>query len=168
MTPYDELEETVARMPRAFLLTAHPGPPARASLVELAHDKRLDFAPGEVRRVEHQRSATTGTRYHPVHLEDGRQFALTGFGFAFAPAFHSTGPLPDCPATASFADYHRLFRHLSHLVSDHHEGHLQEALQCLMILLAFLDGARALGLEVGEEECALEPLLKKLEAQGAL
>jgi hypothetical protein len=33
----------------------------------------------------------------------------------------------------------------------------------LMVLLAYLDGARAMGLEVGEEERALDSLLKRLE-----
>ena len=55
---------------------------------------------------------------------------------------------------------------LSHLVDDHHDGHEREALQVFMVLLAFLDGARALGMDVGSQERRLEGILKALEDRG--
>lgn len=139
---------------------------APVTLVETEYDKRLTFAWGQVVRVEEARIPQLDSKYLRVLLDDGRSFAVAGMGFVFAPSFASTGPLEECPPTACFADFWRLEGHLEHLVTDHHEGHEREALQVLMVLLAFLDGARAVGLEVGDEERSLDEILKKLEARG--
>lgn len=139
-------------------------PTAPISLLEIEQDKRLSFAWGQVSRVEEARSPQTGSKYLRVLLDDGRSFALAGAGIVFAPSFASTGPLPECPTTASFTDFQRLKKHLDHLVTDHHDEHEREALQVLMVLLAFLDGARAIGLDVSEEERELDGILKRLES----
>ena len=135
---------------------------APITLVEIEYDKRLDFAWGEIALVEEARIPQLESKYLRVLLEDGRSFAVAGMGFVFAPSFASTGPLPDCPETACFADFYKLKAHLDHLVSE--ENREKEALQVLMVLLAYLDGARAVGLDVGEEERHLEESLKLLEA----
>lgn len=133
---------------------------APITLVEIEFDKRLTFAWGEIAAVEEARIPQLDSRYLRVLLEDGRTFAVAGVGFVFAPSFASTGPLPECPETACFADFHKLKAHLEHLVGEERNA---EALQVLMVLLAYLDGARAMGLDVGEEERTLEPLLERLE-----
>lgn len=145
------------------LIEEAKSPTAPVTLLEIEQDKRLSFAWGQVTRVEEDRSPQTGSKYIRVLLDDGRSFALAAAGIVFAPSFASTGPLPECPATASFTDFQRLRRHLDHLVTDHHDEHEREALQVLMVLLAFLDGARALGLDVSEEERDLDRILKQLE-----
>jgi hypothetical protein len=61
-------------------------------------------------------------------------------------------------------DFEKLYAHLLHLADDEHEGHQREALQTMMVLIAFLDGARALGLQVEREERRLDAQLRKLEA----
>jgi hypothetical protein len=44
------------------------------------------------------------------------------------------------------------------------EGHRAEALQLVMALIALLDGARAVGLDVGREEREVNALLERLDA----
>lgn len=161
------LAEFLERQRLAFTVVEDPkNPAAPITIVESFSKKTLSFSYGQVERVEEARSPQTQTRYLRVMLDDGRAFALAGVGIVFSPSFTSTGPLPECPPTASFRDFEKLFRHLSHVVDEHHDGHELEALQVFNVLLAFLDGARALGLDVGPEERRLEGVLEKLEAAG--
>ena len=163
----DVLAEFLERQRIAFLVVEDPkNPSAPITVIENFSKKSLTFAYPEVVRVEEARSPQTQTRYLRVALADGRAFALAGLGIVFAPSFASTGPLAECPPTASFRDFEKLFGHLSHVIDEHHEGHEAESLQVLLVLLAFLDGARAIGIDVGEEERRLEPILEKLEALG--
>ena len=159
------LREWVARHPRAFELV-EPSPHGPATLLELASGKSLTLELGALVAVEQARDAVRGGSYLRIALADGRTFALAGVGIVFAPSFVSTGDLPDCPAAACFMDFEKVFHHLTHLVDDPHEGHEGEALHTLMILLSFLDGARAIGLDVGEEERRVEAKLERLEAMG--
>ena len=74
--------------------------------------------------------------------------------------------MPDCPPAACFSDFEKLFRHAEHLLDERHvEEHAREALQTVMVLLAFLEGARLAGLEVTEEERELQAVFEKLEAK---
>ena len=136
------------------------------TLVERDTERRLRFALAEVTFAEEGRSVDTGRRFLRVGLEDGRTFALSALGIIWAPVFVSTGPVADCPGAATFRDFDKLRRHLDHLVHDHHDGHEREALQVFMVLLAFVDGARAIGFDVSPEERALEVILKRLEDLG--
>ena len=152
------LEDWVLRHRMAFAL-------ADGGLIVERHSGKT-LALGPIAALEEDRDPIRGGSYLRVFLEDGRHLALTGIGFAFAPSFVNTGPVPDCPPVASFFDYEKIDRHLAHLAGDAHEGHEREALQTLMILIAYLDGARAVGLDVGPEERALEKRLEQLEARG--
>lgn len=162
------VREYLERQRMAFTVVEDPkSSTAPVTVIETLSGKALSFSFGQIAAAEEARHPETRSRYVRVHLDDGRNFALTGMGFVFAPVLTATGPLAECPATASFADYEKLSGHLSHLVEDHHEGHEREALQVLMVLLAFVDGARAIGLEVSEEERALEQVLRRLEGMGS-
>ena len=136
------------------------------TLLEVECGKQLTFSWQHVVQAQERRTPSTGSKYIQVLLEDGRNFSVSGVGLVFAPDFKSTGPLGECPATMCFRDFARLQRHLDHLITDDHEGHEAEALQVFMVLLASLDGARAIGLSVDQEERALESRLKQLEALG--
>ncbi len=161
------LAEFLERQRLAFTVVEDPkNPNAPITVIENFSKKTLTFSYGQVVSVQEARSPQTQTRYVRVKLDDERAFALAGVGIVFAPSFASTGPLPECPPTASFRDFEKLYRHVSHVVDEHHEGHELEALQVFNVLLAFLDGARAIGLDVGEEERRLESILEKLEAAG--
>lgn len=163
----DVLAEYLERQRMAFDVVEDPkNPNAPITVIESFSKKTLTFSYAQVVRVEEARSPQTQTRYLRVRLDDEREFALSGVGIVFAPSFVSTGPVAECPPTASFRDFEKLFRHLSHVVDEHHDGHEAEALQVFMVLLAFLDGARAIAIDVGDEERRLEPILEKLEALG--
>jgi hypothetical protein len=135
-------------------------------ILERSSGKVLSFAPGAVTDLEEDRDPVRGGRYLRIRLDDGRNFAMAGMGFVFAPSFVSTGPVSDCPSTACMMDFQKLFHHLSHLVDEVEQGRDQEAMQVIMILLAYLDGARALGLDIGSEEEKLERQLARLEDRG--
>jgi hypothetical protein len=138
-------------------------PTAPITVIERLSGKSIRFAWGAILEAEHAKNAESGSPYLRVALDDGRKFALSNIGVVFAPSFLATGPVPDCPATASWVDFDKLFRHLEHLSQDNHEEHEREAVQVLMVLLAFLEGARLAGFEVDEEERELQAILEKLE-----
>ena len=164
---FEKLKVWVTRHRMSFGLVEDPkSTTAPCTLIEKPSGKNLSFSPGELVGLEEDRDSVRGGSYLRVTLADGRHFALAGIGFAFAPSFASTGPLPDCPPVGSFADFGKLHRHLTHLVSEHHEEQPREALQTLMVCLAFLDGAREIGLEVGPEERMIERQLQALEERG--
>jgi hypothetical protein len=102
--------------------------------------------------------------YLVLVFHDGRQVALADVGFAFAPSIASTGPLPDLPQTFCFRDFRHLSQGIEGLLEE--EGRESEALQAVLLAIALLDGARAVGFEVGREERALEGLLRRLEERG--
>lgn len=139
------------------------------TIVERNSGKSISFNPGAILQTEEARDSIRGGKYLRVALDDGRNFALAGMGFVFAPSFVSTGIIPDCPPTACMMDFDKLFRHLCHLIEDVDNGRDKEAMQVIMILLAYLDGARALGLDISREEGRLEKQLEILEkAKGTL
>ena len=66
-------------------------------------------------------------------------------------------------------DFDKLFRHLCYLVEDVETDRGPEAMRVIMVLLAYLDGARALGLDIAREEARVEKQLTLLEkAKGPL
>ena len=139
------------------------------TILEHGSGKTLSFNPGAVVQIEEARDSIRGGRYLRVALDDGRNFALAGMGFVFAPSFVSTGIIPDCPPTACMMDFDKLFRHLCYLIEDTETDRGAEAMRVIMVLLAYLDGARALGLDIAREEARVEKQLTLLEkAKGPL
>jgi hypothetical protein len=158
-------KEWLQRNPIPFEVIEDPkNPIAPITLVERLSGKSLRFPWAAIQTVFVDKSPDTGTPYLRLQLDDGRVFALAGIGIIFAPSFIGTGPVPDCPASACFQDYQKLRRHLEHLAADDHEEQKREAIAVLMVLLAFLEGARLVGLDVAEEERDLEAILARLEA----
>jgi hypothetical protein len=163
----EEIRSWIQRHRFSFELLEDPGAKtAPVTVLEKESGKGLSFPLGAIARLEEDRDSVRGSSYLRVMLEDGRSFALSSAGFVFAPSFVSTGPLPDCPPAASLVDFRRLFGHLVHLVEEVSEGHEAEALQVILVLIAFIDGARQIGLQVSEEERMLDAQLGKLEARG--
>ncbi|MCB9655896.1 MAG: hypothetical protein H6729_17355 [Deltaproteobacteria bacterium] len=148
---------------RFAVLESGTGARTTLTLIENPRGKRLSFAVGAIRAVDAALDAHAGGDYLRIMLDDGRSFALSKMGFVFAPRFEATGPLPDCPATACFIDYDRILSHLQHLAQPSHASQHDEALRVFFVLLAFLNGARAIGLDVEEEEETLEAILERLE-----
>jgi hypothetical protein len=153
------------RNPVPFEVREDPkAPAAPVTVMERLSGKTLAFPWGAIRLAEARQHPATATPFWRIALDDGRVFALSALGFIFAPSFTGTGPIPDCPAAACFLDYRKLLGHLEHLAREDHEEQRREAIQVLMVLLAFLEGARAIGLDVDDEEAHLEPILTRLES----
>lgn len=143
-------------------LTALDDPDGRgAQLLEPRTGKSLRVRWGELSRVEERSTREHPAPYLLLLFEDGRQVALADVGFAFAPALHNSGPLPELPATFCFGDFARLAGGVEQLLQ--HEGRGAEAARALLAAIALVDGARAAGFQVAEEERALEELLRRLE-----
>ncbi len=99
--------------------------------------------------------------YLNVILENDVQIVLCHAGLAFAPDTTHTGPLPDCPPVACLSDYYQMFNHLVDLTSD--ESLAPQALQLFQVLIAVLDGAKKIGLDVAAEEAHLDKQLTSFE-----
>src|SRR5260221_3002087 len=95
---------------------------------------------------------------------EGKQVALADVGFAFAPSTANTGPLPELPQTFCFRDFRHLSQGIETLLAE--EGREKEALGGILLCIALLDGARAVGIEVSREERRLDALLRLLEQRG--
>jgi hypothetical protein len=135
-----------------------------ARLLETATGKELQVVYDQVSVAEEKQSAQRTAPYLLLVFHDGRQVALADVGFAFAPSTVNTGPLPDLPPVLCFRDFHHLAQGVQHLLEE--EGREREALAGVMVCIALLDGARAVGLPVDREERQLEALLRQLEERG--
>ena len=134
-------------------------------VLEVETGKSLRVVSDQVEAVELTRNALTGADYLVLRLESAPPLALADAGFVFPLDTRNTGELPGAPATMSFRDYRRLHRHLRHLVETQADSeHRREALDVTLLLIASLDGARAVGLPTQAEEAELEPVIRRLEA----
>jgi hypothetical protein len=134
-------------------------------LRELGSGKVLAVDARRVDAFEEKESPGSGGPYLVVRFDDGRQIVLCHAGFGFAPSFVSTGPVPGAPQVVCIRDFHTLFSRLAQIAPD--PALRRDALDLITFLIALLDGARAAGLEVGEEERILEEQLRIVEASHA-
>lgn len=102
----------------------------------------------------------SGKEYLNLVFDDGMEIVLCHAGIAFSPSFISTGPVPDAPPVTCMGDYATLLQNLQVLIAD---ARKQEALLLFNVLISILDGAKAVGLEVGAEEEELDKRLKQFE-----
>jgi len=119
----------------------------------------------DVRAFEEKVHPETKDNYLVLLLENGTQIALADpGGIAFAPSTENTGPLPDLPPVVCLKDFFTLKGRVDHYLYDHRdEPPPKEVLDLVMICIATLDGARAVGFEVGDLESELEKSLKEIE-----
>ncbi|MFN2546992.1 MAG: hypothetical protein ABR567_06150 [Myxococcales bacterium] len=153
-----------ARRPLAAVAAIEDDDAKGVRLLEPGSGKDLRLKWDDLSQVEERTSALRTSPYLLLVFEDGRQVALSDVGFAFAPSIANTGSLPDLPATLCFRDFRHLSQGIEQLLSE--EGREKEALGGILLCIALLDGARAVGLDVSREERRLEQLLRKLEARG--
>jgi len=124
--------------------------------------KTLKLKGSELSHLEEKTNSAKPTEtYLALLREDGRQLALAQQGFVFAPDFTNTGPLPLPSQVYCMQDFQLLFNRLRHIASEAERG--REALSLLMVLIAVLDGAKAVGLEVDAEIQEVEDILGTLE-----
>ncbi len=131
-------------------------------LRELHSGKNLRFYPGDVQSCqEKSNSLHPQQTYLLLLLKSGHQLVLSQQGFAFPPDFRHTGPLPLPSQVYCMGDYQMLLSKCRHLTE--HEERRRDCLDLLMLLIALLDGAAAVGLNVDTENHEVETLLIHLE-----
>jgi hypothetical protein len=155
------LERFVAARPLALGHDAAAG-----LLLDVAAQKTLRLDWTRVAWLEERTDADSGRPYLALALGDGISLALADQGLVFAPATGSSGPLPGLPRAVCLRDLQAAEGRLTHFLLDHPDapsdrGHVEAFLFCL----AVVDGARAVGFEVGPEERRLERILNEIEAR---
>jgi len=136
-----------------------------SSLMDVTSGKTMRLPWQDVRAFEEKVHPETKDNYLVLLLENGTQIALVDpGGIAFAPSTENTGPLPDLPPVVCLKDFFTLKGRIDHYLYDHRdEPPPKEVLDLVMICIATLDGARAVGFEVGDLESELEKSLKEIE-----
>jgi hypothetical protein len=135
-------------------------------LLDVAAQKtlRLDWA--RVAWLEERSDADRDRPYLALALGDGISLALADQGLAFAPRTDSIGPLPGLPRAVCLRDLQAAEGRLTHFLLDHPDEPTERShLEALFFCLAVVDGARAVGFDVGPEERRLERILNELEAR---
>ena len=136
-----------------------------SSLMDVTSGKTIRLPWQDVRAFEEKVHPETKDNYLVLLLENGTQIALVDpGGIAFAPSTENTGPLPDLPPVVCLKDFFTLKGRVDHYLYDHRdEPPPKEVLDLVMICIATVDGARAVGFEVGDLESELEKSLKEIE-----
>lgn len=142
--------------------------PVDETLLDVASGKTLRFPWREVEAFEEKMHPETGAPYLVFLLASGVQVVLVDpGGVAFAPSQVNTGPLPDAPQVVCLRDFGVLLQRVNHQLEAHPDDPVpREILDAVMLCLAVLDGARAVGFDVGDLEQALDASLRELERRG--
>ncbi len=136
-----------------------------STLLDVASGKRVKLSWGDVKAFEEKIHPETGDRYLVLLFDSGKQIALVDpGGVAFAPSTENCGALENLPAVVCLRDFFTLKQRVDHYLYDHpDEPPPRECLDMIMICIAILDGARAVGFDVGDLEGELEKSLSELE-----
>ena len=137
----------------------------------------LDIASGRSTRLPWRDLTAFEEKIHPERKDNylvllwdnGNQIALVDpGGVAFAPSTENTGVLRDLPPVVCLKDFFTLKGRIDHYLYDHQdEPPPKECLDLVMICIATLDGARAVGFDVGDLEQDLEKSLAEIERRTA-
>ena len=134
-------------------------------LLDVASQKRLKLSWRDVTGFEEKTHPETGDRYLVLLFENGKQIALVDpGGVAFAPSTENSGAARNLPAVVCLRDFSTLKQRIDHYLYDHPDDPPpRECLDLIMICIATLDGARAVGFDVGDLEAELERALNEVE-----
>lgn len=155
------LERFVRERPHALLYD-----PAASILLDVPSGKSLPLDWSILNGVADGVDADTKRPYLLLSREDGLMLALADQGIVFAPSTVSTGPFEGLPSAVCLQDLLNAEAKLLHFLRDHPEEEpTRTHLSLFMLCLAVLDGARAIGFDVGREERRLEGALGELEAR---
>lgn len=139
--------------------------PDGVRLVEVASGKPLRLVAEAIESIETRKNWNSGAEYLALQFLEHPPLALADAGFVFALDVTNTGPLEGAPPTMSFRDYRKLFAHLQHRIAEPQTPQTRrEALDISLVLIASLDGARAVGLPTQAEEGELDQCIRRLEA----
>ncbi len=136
-----------------------------ATLLDVAAAKNLRLPWGDLKAFEEKIHPETHQSYVVLLFDGGYQIALVDpGGIAFEPSAENTGPMQNLPAVVCLKDYYTLKARVEHYLYDHpDEPPPQECLDAMLICIATLDGARAVGFDITDLEEALEKALKEIE-----
>lgn len=137
----------------------------RSSLLDVASGRSVQILWRDLKDFEEKIHPETQDRYLVLLFEDGTQLALVDpGGIAFAPAMENSGQVEGLPPAVCLGDFNKLKQRVEHYLYDHPDDPPpRQCLDIIMICIATLDGARAVGFEVGDMEGELEKLLREVE-----
>lgn len=133
--------------------------------LDVASGKRIKLAWRDVTAFEEKIHPETKDNYIVLRFEGDTQLALVDpGGIAFAPSTENSGPVKNLPPVVCLKDYFTLKGRVDHYLYDHpDEPPPRECLDLVMICIATLDGARKVGIDVGDLEAELEKSLNEVE-----
>ena len=136
-----------------------------AALLDVASGKSIELSWRELKAFEEKLHPETNQDYLVLLFENGTQIALVDpGGVAFAPSTANSGPIKDLPPVVCLRDFLTLKQRADHYLYDHPDDPPpRECLDLIMISIAILDGARAVGFDVGDWEGELEKSLNEIE-----
>ncbi|HWP56869.1 MAG TPA: hypothetical protein VNL14_03160 [Candidatus Acidoferrales bacterium] len=135
------------------------------TLLDVTSAKSIPLSWPKVSACEEKIHPETGDTYLVLQFESGAQIALVDpGGVAFAPSFVNTGPLNAAPQAVCLRDFYTLKAQIRHYLDQHGDQALpRECLDMMMLCIAILDGARAVGFAVSDLEKDLEKTLREIE-----
>ena len=134
-------------------------------LLDVASGKSIALPWRDVAAFEEKIHPETQQPYLVLLFENGTQIALVEpGGIAFAPDPKNSGPVQGLPSVVCLKDFLTLKQRIDHYLYDHpDDAPPRECLDLIMICIATLDGARAVGFDVGDLEGQLETALNEVE-----
>ena len=138
---------------------------ASATVLDVASGKSLRIPWRDLSAFEDKIHPETQDNYLVLLFENGNQIALVDpGGVAFAPSTQNSGPVEQLPAVVCLRDFLTLKQRVDHHLYEHaDEPPPRECLDLVMVCIATLDGARAVGFDVGDLEGELEKSLLEIE-----
>jgi len=134
-------------------------------LLDVASGKSVRVPWRDLKAFEEKVHPETREAYLVLLFETGNQIALVDpGGVAFAPSTANTGAVGDLPPVLCLKDFLTLKSRIDHYLYDHPDDPPpRECLDLVMICIAALDGARAVGFDVGDLEEGLDTSLREIE-----
>jgi len=138
---------------------------ASGTILDVASGKSVRPAWRELTDFEEKIHPETKENYLAFLFEDGTQIALVDpGGVAFAPLTDNSGPVENLPPVVCLRDFLTLKQRIDHYLYQHADkAPPRESLDLIMVCIATLDGARAVGFDIGDFEAELEKSLDELE-----
>jgi hypothetical protein len=138
-----------------------------ANLLDIASGKSTKVRWRDLAAFEEKIHPETGDPYYVLRFENGAQIALVDpGGVAFAPSTENSGPVQGLPPVVCLKDFFTLKGRVDHYLRNHaEETPPRECLDMMMICIAILDGARAIGFDVGDLEGQLDASLNEIESK---
>ena len=136
-----------------------------ATIFDVASGKSLRLAWRDLTDFKEKIHPETQESYLVLLFENGTQVALVDpGGVAFAPSTENCGAVENLPPVVCLRDFLTLKQRVDHYLYAHaDEPPPRECLDLIMICIATLDGARAVGFDVGDFEKELEKSLNEIE-----